>query len=82
MRYISQMRLSKELVSETGGADKIIKDDIKRQKISALKKGRRLFFASVQLFEHDMDNFVRNLVTVQCVFYGFKIPRIVKRILV
>jgi hypothetical protein len=82
MRMAFNTRISKEWLSDQEDLTAIVSNSFKLEKRRLLtRKSIRVFNLQFQLFEQDRDNIVRNLITCVFRFDGYKVPRIVKKLL-
>lgn len=82
MKMADYYNVSKEMLTDHGSLAEHYKAHFQKVKRRLLqKKSLRIFNPIVELFDQHGDNFMRNLITCRTEFDGYKVPRIIKRLI-
>ena len=81
MNYAIFFKLSKPLLDRTDIVDGFIKYQIKKYYIRELKGGFRIMNFVINFYDQNSDCFVKNIVNVKIDCSRYKIPRIIKKLL-
>lgn len=81
MRYAFYFKLSSELIDDVPTFTACVKEKIADQNIKILRSSRRLMPPATMRMNLDGEDFTRCLTTVLITAQVYKIPRIVKKIL-